>query len=139
MGRGHDAHVHRHLLFSTDGPQHARLDHTKEANLHFGPGFSELVEKQRSTMRELEQTFAALIRSRKRTTLVAQQLALKGAFRQRAAVLREKRACAALTRRVNRTRHEFLAATSLAQDEHRHACERSAAADQTGSRLHPCA
>jgi hypothetical protein len=74
VGRGDDAHVHRHRPVAAERPELALLQHAQQLDLEGRAGFADFVEEQRAAIGLLEQADAVVDRAGEGAALVAEQL-----------------------------------------------------------------
>ena len=118
VGRGDDPHVDRLLLPSSEPSERPLLKHAEQLHLGGRLHFGDLVEEERSPVRQLEAAQAPLRGARKRPFFVAEDLALEQRLRNRRAVDAHVRVRRARAQFVDRLRDELLAGPRLARDEH---------------------
>lgn len=120
LGRAHDTDIDGYDAIAADPHDLVPFDRAQQANLHARRDVDDLVEEQRSGMRQLEQArFSAPSGARERTFLISKKLALQKGFRQRGAIDGEKRLVGARAAIVDRLRQQFLAGPRFAFDEDR--------------------
>ena len=117
--RRHEANVDLHGLVAADALELALLQRAEQLDLHLHREVADLVEEQRAAVGELEAAAAALHRAREAALLVAEQLGLEDAGRERRAVDAHERLLLARRVDVDRVRDELLAGAGLAAQEHR--------------------
>ena len=84
-GRDH-THIYSNSFRRADALHLAGLKHSQQLGLLAERNVSDLVEKQRSTLRQFKAAYAIGARVRKRALYVAEELAFKQAFRQAAGI-----------------------------------------------------
>src|SRR5208283_5059747 len=91
VGSGDDAHVDRNLAGATYRTDTALLQHAKQFDLHGHRHFTDLVEKNRALIGNLEESTPILVGSGERTLDIAEQFAFEQGLREGAAIDRNKR------------------------------------------------
>src|SRR5258706_13027408 len=104
VGRGDDSHVDFARAHRADALELAVLKHAQQLGLHLRRELTDLVEKERSAIRELEAPGLRRRRAGERALLVPEQLALDERRGKRGAVHLDHRALGTLAARVNRAR-----------------------------------
>jgi hypothetical protein len=104
---------------ASDGTHLALLERAKELGLHVDGQLADLVEKERSAVRLLEEADARGLRIGERAAGVTEELALEERVRDGRAVDGDERAFAALALVVDGARDELLTGSGFAVDEHR--------------------
>ena len=122
------ARAHRADLAGSEEPQQHRLGVRRE--------LADLVQEHGAAVRLAEEPRPTLDGARERTALVAEQLAQEELAREGPAVHRLEPGAAAAAQPVKRGRHQLLARTGLAQDQHGHLV-RGHAPDPLEEHLHP--
>jgi len=119
VGRGDDANVDSLRLGLADRHDLVLLEEAQEFRLDVQRQIADLVEKQRAAGRRADQP--GLIRDRAGETAapVAEQLTVGEIASGGRAVVRQKRAGAAVRTDVNRARDQLLAGAALSRDQHR--------------------
>src|SRR5437016_5066539 len=102
---------------TTEPLHHALLQHAQKLRLVRQAEVSSLVQKKRSAVRGLDQTFFHGHRASESATLVAEQFAFDKAFAKRRAVDGDERPRCTPAHPVERPRGEFLSASCLSQNE----------------------
>src|SRR5581483_11494935 len=118
VSRGDDPDVDLDGVAAADAPDLALLEGAEELRLHRGRHVADLVDEERAAMRALEEALAGLGRAREGALLVAEELGLEEAVRERGAVLAHERPGAARGELVDGARGELLPGPRLAADEH---------------------
>ena len=98
---------HRVLLLAADATHDAVLEHAEQLRLDRQRHLRELVEKQRSAVRDLEQTGLVAIGTGERAFAMSEQLALEQPFGQCRAVDRDDLSARATAVLVNELRDEL--------------------------------
>ena len=121
VGGGHHAHVDVPRLRRAHSLHLAVLEHAQQLGLELGRDLADLVEEERAAVGALEAAGAGLERSGERAALVAEELALEHAGRERRAVHGDERRADAVAPVVQQPRDELLArpALTLYQDARR--------------------
>src|SRR6185295_2652434 len=114
---GDDPHVDAQRLAATDALELALLQNPEQFHLRRQRDLADFVEEQRSTVRLLEATFALAIGARVLASLVAEELTLEQAFRERRAVQLHEWARRARRVMVNCRSDELLARTGFASQK----------------------
>jgi hypothetical protein len=114
---GHDPDVHRDPLRSSDGADHAVLKNSQQLALEALPHVADLVEKEGSAVRLLEQTALGGVRPRERPLDVPEQLALEKTLGNRRTVDGNEGLLGARAVVMERSRDHFLARPALTRDE----------------------
>ena len=122
--RRHDAHVDAANTAVADAPQLAFLKYPQEAALHGGARVADLVEEERSAVRELEETGAIGVRAGEGAPRVAKELALDKGVGDRREVVRKEGTLGAGALCVERPRDQLLPGAGLAVYEHRRRARR---------------
>ena len=117
IGRRHYAHVHRNSDGSADPRHLALLQHPQKLYLNRVRNLADLIEKNRTAVREFESPQSSLGGAGERALLVAEQFALQQRLGQRPHVHGDKCLVATWTELVNGARHEFLAGPALALEQ----------------------
>src|SRR5262249_30085332 len=94
------------------------LQDTKELGLELERDVADLVQEESALVRELEAADPLGEGARERALLVAEELALEQAARERGAIELDERAVLAPTEPVDRVRDQLLPGAGLALDEH---------------------
>src|SRR6185437_12622076 len=113
-----DASVDRDRLGAAHWNHLALLQYAQELHLGGWRGFADLVEKERSLLRGLEETALVLHRAGERSLHVAEELTLEQALGQGAAVDRVERFVGAIRELVDVARYDLLSRSRLALNEH---------------------
>ena len=113
------AHVDLDRLGAADALELALLQHAQQLDLHVGRQVADLVEEQRAAVGQLEAAEPPRDRAGERALLVAEQLRLEHAGRERGAVHAHERPRLARAVDVDRARDHLLAGPGLAAQEHR--------------------
>src|SRR5688572_9104161 len=116
--RRQQTHIHLLRLRRSDSLKITRLQHTQQLRLQVQRYVSNLVEKQRTAVRELETSDTIALRISKRTTHVSKQFAFENTFRKSTSVQRNQRLRAARRYRVKDAGDHLFTSTVLAGDEH---------------------
>ncbi len=124
--RRHHTHIHRDLLYSAQPVVRNSVEHAQQLHLHLGIELADLVEKNGSLIRQLEQALLRGIRSAERAAVITEQFALEQMFGQRRAAQVHPRLLRAQRIMMQGTRHQLLAGTALAGDQHGRARSRHA-------------
>src|SRR5439155_13105518 len=95
------------------------LQHAQELRLERRAGLRDLVEKERAAARHLEETLAVLGGAREGAAAVAEELALEQPLGERGTVDGDEEAVAARSRGLAGARHQLLAGTGPALEDHR--------------------
>ncbi|OIQ81810.1 hypothetical protein GALL_364250 [mine drainage metagenome] len=95
------------------------LQDTQDLDLQGGTHLGDLVEKQRAPSRQFEAALARALRARERAAFVAEQFAFHQLARNRAAVDGDERAKSPGRPGVQQPRHQFLARSGFALNQHR--------------------
>ncbi|GIW39702.1 MAG: hypothetical protein KatS3mg076_0279 [Candidatus Binatia bacterium] len=115
--RGHDPHVHVDRAGRAEGQDFLFLDGAQELDLQRQGDFRDLVEKQRSAFRCLEDPLVVLDGARESAPPVAEELAFEQGVGERPAVERDEGAVREGAFRMDGPRDEFLPGAVLALDE----------------------
>jgi len=118
MGGTHDTHVDLLLRLAAEAPHPVRLEHAQQACLKCRRQLRDLVEKERAPVGLLEGPATPLYRTRERSALVPEQHALDELPGQATHVEHDERAGSTRASLVNRARHELLADTGFATQQH---------------------
>src|SRR5262249_27448420 len=113
-----DAHVDAAVGETTDPAQLLLLDGAEELSLRLEVQLADLVEEDRAPRGDLEETALRGFRVRERAALVAEELGLDQAPRQRGAVERDERLACERAARVEDARDEILPGAGLAEQQH---------------------
>src|SRR5512140_38091 len=119
VGGGEDAHIDLAIANSAHAPYHPLLDGAQQLALQRELGVADLVQEDEAMLRGLEQSDLGLLRIRERPSLVAEELRLHQARRQRGAVHLDEGLRGARSARVDGVRDEPLPGAGLTSDEHR--------------------
>ena len=117
-GRDH-AHRDAQRLRAADAFEHAVLQHAQEPHLRRERQLADLVEEQRAAVGALEPAAALRGGTGEAAALVAEQLGVDEARRDRTAVDAQDRPARARRPRVDRTRDDVLAGAGLAEQQDR--------------------
>ena len=125
VGGGDDAHVHLLQLQATDRNEAALLDHLEQLDLQRQRQITDLIEKNRALVRQLQQTALALTAGAgERARHIAEQLGLDQVLRQRTAVQRQKRLRRARAALVDVLSDQGLADAGFPLQQHLHVAGR---------------
>src|SRR5258705_8287001 len=102
MRRGDDSYIDLLGLRRPEALEGAFLQHAQQLGLEVERQIADLIEEQRSVVRELEAPLACANRARERAARVSEQLALDERRRQRGAIDDDERVRAAGAPIVNR-------------------------------------
>ena len=116
--RRDDAHVDRPGDVVADALELAFLQNPQQLALQLQRNFADFVEKNRTAVGELETSDPILVRSRERALHVPEKLALEQLLGYRRAVHLDQWCLGARALRVDGARHEFLADTGFAENQH---------------------
>src|SRR5262249_33771520 len=119
VGRGDQTDIDLNRLVRSDSPDLTLLNHAQQLHLETEGSFRNLVEKNRSAARALEQAFSRARRASERTSLMAVEFAFKQCFGQRAAIHHNERRARALAVSVNGAGDKFLSRPAVANNENR--------------------
>ena len=119
IGRGDDADVDLGRVRGAEALELLLLQHAQQLHLHISGQLTNLVEKDRAVVGELESPFLLLHRAGERTSLVTEQFALGEGRREGAAVDLDHHRALAPAQVVNGSRDELLAGARFAQNQHR--------------------
>ena len=119
MRRGDDAHVHGDVARTSDATEGARLEHAQQLGLQLRRHLPDLVEEQRAPVGQLEQALARGLGVGEGATFMPVQFALQQLLGDRAAVELDEHLRGTRAVIVQVARHQLLARTGLAMDEHR--------------------
>ncbi len=108
VGGGDDAHVGEARLCSAHALELVGREHAKQPHLRSGRELAHLVEKERRSMRALDDPFVSTLGARKRSALVSEQGALDERLGQRSAVDRQHRVPRARRSAVEPAREQLL-------------------------------
>jgi len=117
--RSNDSHVVCTINNVTESANLLVLENPQQLDLEPFRCVGNLIEKERSPVRLFEQATLVRHSRRKGATLVPKEFAFDKIFWQRAAVNRNEAASTAMTPLMNRTRNQFLAATSFTLNQDR--------------------
>jgi hypothetical protein len=126
---GDDADVEGDLRAPAHRPGSSLLERAQELCLEAERHVSDLVEKQGTALRLEQEPAVVLPRVGEGAAHVSEQLALEQMLGESRAVDRDEGPLGATASLVQRSRHEFLARTTLAGDEHRRIAFRDALDD----------
>ena len=118
LGGADHPHVDADAAVGTQALQALLLDHPQQLDLLGQRHALDLVEEQAAAVGVLDAPDALALRAGEGTALVAEQLALEDALRNRRAVEGDELAPGARAEVVQAARHQFLAAAGLAADQH---------------------
>jgi hypothetical protein len=116
-----DAHVDLDRRLATDAVELALGEHAQQSRLQRRRHVADFVEEQRAAIGLFEAAAPQLVRACERALLVAEQLGFEQLGRDRRCVECDEWLGGARTVFVQCARHQFLARTRLARDQHRHA------------------
>ena len=119
VGRRHHAHVNRDGLRSAHPRDFALLQHPQQLHLRAGGHLADLVQKERTRVRQLKSPQTSLSRAGECALLVSEQFALQQRLWERPHVHRNERLRTTRAQAMNGPRHELLARAALTFDEHR--------------------
>src|SRR5262249_4308845 len=119
VGRRDQTEVGAHELRAAETPELALLEDAEQLRLCVQGQVPDLVEEQRGAVCQLEHARAPRVGAGERTPLVAEELALEGAGRNRVAVERHQVVPATRAQPVEDTGHQLLARSRLAGDQDR--------------------
>ena len=117
--RGDHAHVDLDRVVGPDADHLAGLERAQQVGLRREGHVADLVQEERAAGRRLEAALAAGGRAGEGPLLVAEELALEHALRERGAVERDERSAPPRPGPVKRLGDELLARAALATDENR--------------------
>src|SRR6185295_16080855 len=117
--RADDAYVDRNLRAAADALERALLQETQQLGLQRQRHVADLVEEQRTAVRDLDLAGRLLDRARERALLEAEQLGFEQRLRDRGAVDRDEGLRCPRAQRVNRAREDFFARAALALQQRR--------------------
>ena len=118
IGRSDDPDIGTDCPHAADSGELTRLKHTQQPRLRLGRHVADLVEKQGAARRLLEPARGAPRRAGKGAALVAKQLRFDQVARDSCHVDRDKWGVRTWSQIMDRARHQFLARTGFARDEH---------------------
>ena len=116
--RRNDPNINRRVLQRADPLKFPVIQEGQKFRLHRHRQFADLVQKDRTAVRQLNQALFRLERPRKRAALVAKELALHQIFRNRTAVNAYHQVILAGAVRMNLPRHNLLARSRLPAQEY---------------------
>ena len=119
VGCGDDADVDFDGLRPANSLEPPFLQHAQQLRLHGQRNLADLVEKDRSTVRQLEPALTLTDGAREGPLLVAKQLALQQSLGECRTIDGDKRSVTARRGFVDGPRHKFFAGTGLAEDQDR--------------------
>ena len=117
--RAQQPHVDRQLGDGTDRPHRALLNRAQQLALHRQRKVADLVEEQRAAVGRLKEAFAVVVGAGERALAIAKELGFEQLLRDGAAVDWHEGHRAAHAHFVNGARHQFLAGSRFAADQHR--------------------
>src|SRR5215469_1965161 len=120
MGGGYDAHVDRDVSRLSQWLDFLRFNRPQDFGLSLQAHVSDLVEKNRATVRGPQFTLLPDHCTGERTLFEAKELAFEKAVGNRRAVYRDKRPVAPWTQPVDRTRSKFLASACFPRNQDGH-------------------
>ena len=115
-----DAHVGLHRLVPADAIEMAIGQHAQQARLQVERHVADFIKEQSAVLGLLEAAPARRLSARKCPAFMAEQFGLQQILRDRRRIQGNEGLRRARTVLVQRTRHELLAGTRFARDEHRH-------------------
>src|SRR5262245_17381743 len=118
VGRGDEPDVDLDRARAADALDLALLEHPQELHLEVGPQGADLVEEQGAPLCQLELSELPLVGSGERAPLVAEQLGLDERLGDRRGIDGDERPVAPRALMVDSARHQLLASTALAGDQH---------------------
>ena len=113
-----DARVHPDARRSADGLHHLLLQHAQHLGLRLQAHVADLVEEDRAAVRQLELAAPICHGAGERAAHVPEELALDQLLGNGRAVDLDERPGAAKAQRVDVARHQLLAGSVLAEDQH---------------------
>src|SRR5439155_22936413 len=105
---GQDAQVHGRRFRSAHAPDFLVLQHAQELCLQAERQIRDLIQEQRTGVRDLEEPGLGRVRARKRTALMAEQLRFDEMLREGRAVHGDERSIAASPAGMDGPREPFL-------------------------------
>src|SRR5690606_6869748 len=114
-----NAYVYVNGRVSADPLDEPILKHPQKANLGFQRKLADFIEKQRSAIGPFKPALARLLRSRKTSLFVSEQLRVDEFRRNRAAVHANERPLVAVSTHMQRAGDYLLAGPRLAENQHR--------------------
>src|SRR5262249_40544492 len=115
IGRCDDFDVDTDRFDSSDALELSFLEKSQELGLNLSGNIADLIEKNRSAMRQFDSTLLELMRAGKSALFMAEQLALEKLFRQTNTIDGDERLRTALAPLVNGTSKDFLARSALTE------------------------
>src|SRR5262249_1315916 len=118
IGGCNHAHIDLKLVYPAQVHEFSVLQHTQDLGLGFQAHGADLIEKDRSSVRNFEQALFGGDRAGKRSLDVSEQGRLQQVRRHRPGVHRNERMVLAWRVGVNRLGNELLAGAAFALDQH---------------------
>jgi hypothetical protein len=117
IGRGNDTHIDSRGARAAYWFELTLLEHAEQLRLKFQRHVSDLVKKQRSTIRQREAADMRIDGARKGSAFVSEELAFEKPGWHRRAVHLDQISVSTGTELVNRARDDFLASAGFAGDQ----------------------
>ncbi len=119
VAAGNDADVQLDAFLAAHLHEFPLLDHPQQLRLDVETQVGDFIEKEGPMIGQFKQTVLGLKGTGERAFDVAEQLAFQQALHQGRTIHRDKGLIGSQAVAVNGTRHQFLAGTAFAGDEHR--------------------
>ena len=117
IGSGDEPYIDASRGPGAHGPDFTLLKHSKQFGLHGERHVTQLIQKQRSPMGQLENPFSVSLSSREGASYVTKKFAFQERFCQGGTVLGEERLCRSQASPMNLSRDDLLARTTFPNDE----------------------